>query len=84
MGRLNERLRRAEREAEGLWQVLTLSDGTRVKYEPEEMVDAIVAVIDGEDHHLLLPYIERMDQDRGIPSLVRALGHPAEEKTDGN
>ena len=83
MGRLNERLRRAEQEAEGLWQVLTLEDGTRVKYEPEEMVDAIVAVIDGEDHHLL-PYIERMDPNKGIPSLMRALGHPGEGEPDGN
>jgi hypothetical protein len=87
MGRLRARIQKAEQQAEGLWQVLTLSDGRRVKYEPEDMLDAILAVVEGEDHPLL-PYVERMDPNKGIPSLMRALageGDPLEtEETDGN
>jgi hypothetical protein len=72
MGSLRGRIKKAERYAEGLYQVLTLEDGTRVKYEPEDMLDAIFAVLHGGDHHLL-PHIERMDPNKGLPSLVRAL-----------
>jgi len=85
MGRLNERFRKAEREAEGLYQTLTLEDGTKVKYEPEDMLDAIFAVLEGEDHPLLSS-VRRTDASKGIPSLVRTLDGEGdlEERPDGN
>jgi len=72
MGRINERLRKLEQEAGGLYQTLTLRDGTKLMYEPEEMLDAIFAALDGEDHPLM-PYIRSMDTPEGIPGLVRTL-----------
>jgi len=61
-----------ERGAEGLYRDLILEDGTKLKYEPEEMIDAIFAAVEGADHPLL-PYISSMNPNEGIPMLVRAL-----------
>ena len=87
MGRLNERLRKVEREAGGLYQTLTLEDGTKVKYESEDMLDAVFAVLEGEDHPFLSS-VWRMDPNKGIPSLVRALAGEGDlettEEPDGN
>jgi hypothetical protein len=82
MGRINERLRKVEQGAEGLYQTLTLEDGTKLKYEPEEMIDAIFAAIEGHDHPLL-PYIRRMGTGEGLPRLVRALEGNGDAERNG-
>jgi hypothetical protein len=82
MGRLRGRIEKAEQEAGGLYQTLILEDGREVKYEGEEMLDAILAVIEGEEHPLL-PYIRRMDPNKGIPFLVHALEGSGEHVESG-
>ena len=59
------RLRHLEQESEGLYQTLTLEDGTKIFYEPEEMLDAILAAIDGEEHPLL-PFVRRKGERQGL------------------
>jgi hypothetical protein len=81
-GEPNDRLRKVEQGAEGPYQTLTLEDGTKLKYEPKEMIDAIFAAIEGRDHPLLL-YIRRMDTDEGIPGLVRALEGNGDAERNG-
>ncbi len=66
------RLRRLETAAEGLYKTLRLPDGTRVRYTGEEMLDAVIAALDEEEHRLL-PYLRKMDPNRGLPSLVRSI-----------
>ena len=49
---LRDRLKRIERDApEG--GTLQLQDGSEIRYGPEEMLDALCAAIEGEQHHLL-------------------------------
>jgi hypothetical protein len=69
---LRDKLSRLETETEGLYQTLTLPDGTKVHFTGEEMVDAVIAAIHQEEHHLL-PYIRKKDTNQGMPGLVRAL-----------
>jgi polynucleotide 5'-kinase involved in rRNA processing len=72
-------VKRLERDAEGLHHTLTLPDGREVRYTPEEMLDAVIAAIDEEEHHLL-PYIRQMDTREGIAGLVGAIeGSNADE-----
>jgi hypothetical protein len=47
------------------------------------MLDAIFAVLHGGDHHLL-PHIERMDPNKEMPSLVRALAPLGEGEPDAD
>ena len=75
-------MRKVEQGTEGLYQTLTLENGTKLKYEPEEMIDAIFAAIEGRDHPLLL-YIRRMDTNEGIPGLVRALEGNGDAERNG-
>jgi len=76
---LRGKLRRLETATEGLYKRLRLPDGTEVRYTGEEMWDAVIAALDGEEHRLL-PYLRRMDPDRGLPSLIRAIeGSEADE-----
>ncbi len=69
---LEGRLKRLETAAEGLYKTLRLPDGTRVRYTGEEMLDAVIAAIDQREHRLL-PYLRKMDADRGLPALVRSI-----------
>jgi hypothetical protein len=70
-----QRLEKLEGEAFG---VLTLPDGTSVRYrhgslnEGGDMYSAFCACMAGEEHWLL-PYIRQMDSAEGFPRLIRAL-----------
>ena len=66
------RLRHLETATEGLYKTLRLPDGTTVRYTGEEMWDAVIAALDGEEHRLL-PCLREMNPDRGLPSLIRAI-----------
>ena len=68
---LRDRLRKLERDAP-LGGTLRLSDGTEIRYGPEEMLDALCAAIEG-DPHRLLPYLRQIDTNQGMPGLVQAL-----------
>ena len=69
---LRDKLRRLRRDTEGLYRTLTLEDGTKVRYAPEEMLDAISAAIHGEEHRLL-PFVRREGTREGLPGLINAL-----------
>jgi hypothetical protein len=72
MGSLSRRLGRLEQEAEGFYEVLTLEDGTKIRYESAEKLEVLFALLDGREHWLL-PYLRAMDTNAGMPGLVRAL-----------
>jgi hypothetical protein len=65
-------LKRMEREAGPLRSTLRLPDGREVGYEREEMLEALLAAIDGQEHRLL-PYLRQMPAREGMPGLIRAL-----------
>jgi hypothetical protein len=69
---LRDKLSRLEAETEGLYRVLQLPDGTKVRYSGEEMLDAVIAAIHQEEHPLL-PCIRQIDSNQGISGLVLAL-----------
>lgn len=75
MAGVRDRLRRVEQEAEGLYQTLTLEDGTKILYESEEMLDAISAAIRGEENRLL-PVLRRRGTRRGYQALSMLCSHP--------
>ena len=72
MGGIGQSLGRLERETEEFYEVLTLEDGTTVKYESAEKLEVLFAVLDGREHWLL-PYLRAMDTNAGMGGLVRAL-----------
>jgi hypothetical protein len=72
VGGLGRRLGKLERETEEFYEVLTLEDGTTVKYESGEGLEVLFAVLDRREHWLL-PYLRAMDTNEGMPGLVRAL-----------
>ena len=78
MGGLDRRLDKLEQEAEGLYEVLILEDGTKIRYESGEMLEVLYAMLDRREHRLL-PYLRAMNTNQGMPGLVRAL----EGGTDG-
>ena len=72
MAGVRGRLDRLEQESESLFQTLALEDGTRIRYVPEEMLDAISAAIHG-DEHWLLSFVRREGAREGLASLINAL-----------
>jgi ribosome biogenesis protein Tsr3 len=78
VGGIGRRLDKLERETEEFYEVLTLEDGTTVKYESGEKLEVLFALLDRREHRLL-PYLWAMDTNQGMPGLVRAL----EGGTDG-
>jgi hypothetical protein len=67
------KLRRLEAKAAGFYNTLRLPDGAEVRYTgEEEMLDVVIAALDGEEHRLL-PHLRKMDQGRGVPVLIRAI-----------
>ncbi len=72
MGSVKGRLSRLEVASGGLYRTLTLPDGTRVRYRPEEILEAVAAAIHQEEHRLL-PYIRQIDTNQGMPGLIKAL-----------
>ncbi len=77
------RLGKLEQESEDLFQILTLEDGTRIRYEPEEMLDAISATIHGEEHRLL-PFVRRKGAREGLAGLINALEASHARVEDGD
>jgi len=72
---LRDRLRKLEKDAPAkLGGTLQLPDGTEVRYGPEEMLDALCAAIEGDEHRLL-PYLRQMPSEakQGMPGLIRAI-----------
>jgi hypothetical protein len=61
-----------EQEAEGFYEVLTLEDGTKIRYESGEKLEVLYALLDGREHWLL-PFFRAVDANAGMPGLVRAL-----------
>ena len=83
MASIKGRLDKLQQESEGLFHTLTLEDGTKVRYEPEKMLDAIFAAIDGEEHPLL-PYVRREGSRQGLPGLINALLEASQERREGS
>jgi hypothetical protein len=65
-------IKKLEREAGDLGGVLRLPDGTEVRYQGEEMLDALLAAIEGREHRLL-PYLRQIPTDEGMPGMIRAI-----------
>ena len=84
---LRNKLKRLEELESETIGVLTLTDGTSVRYrrgslnEGGDMYDAFLACMDGREHWLL-PYIRQMDTREGFPGLVRAL-ESSRERVEG-
>ncbi len=69
---LRYKIKRLEREAGPLRGTLRLPDSREVSYEREEMLEALLAAIDGHEHRLL-PYLRQMPTTEGMPGVVKAL-----------
>lgn len=72
MGSLDSRISKLEQEAREFYGTLRLPDGTEVRYGHPEMLEALLAAIDGRDHRLL-PYLQQIPTREGMPGIVRAL-----------
>jgi hypothetical protein len=81
MASIRGRLDKLEQEAEGLFETLTLEDGTEIRYEVGEMFEVLCAVLDRREHPLL-PYLRQMDTNQGMPGLVRAI-EGSRERVEG-
>ncbi len=69
---IRRRLERLEAETEGLYNMLVLPNGEKVRYSGEEALDAMLAAIDETDHWLLA-HMRRTDAADGLPGLIRAI-----------
>ena len=75
---LRDKLKRLEQLEGETIGVLTLPDGSSVRYrrsslqEEGDMYEAFLACMDGREHWLL-PYVRQMDTRESFPGLVRAL-----------
>jgi hypothetical protein len=65
-------VRELERDAGDLGGTLQLPDGTEVRYESEEMLEALLAAIEGREHRLL-PYLRQIPTSEGMPGMIRAI-----------
>jgi hypothetical protein len=72
MAGVRGRLDRLQQESEGFFETIVLEGGTRVRYAPEEMLDALSAAIRGEEHRLL-PLVRRKGTRQGLAGLINAL-----------
>ena len=82
MASIRGRLDKLQQESEGLFHTLTLEDGTKVRYEPEVLLDAIFATIAGEEHPRL-PLVRREGSRQGLPGLINALEASQERREGG-
>jgi hypothetical protein len=69
---LRGRMRRLERQANGLFRTLRLPGGAEVRYTSEEMMAAVIAAMHQQEHRLL-PYVRQLDTTQGMPGLIRQL-----------
>jgi hypothetical protein len=65
-------IKHLKREAGPLHGTLQLPDGTVVRYESEEMLDAVLVAIDDREHRLL-PCLRQIPTGEGMPGIVRAI-----------
>jgi hypothetical protein len=65
-------VRKLERDAGDLGGTLQLPDGTEVRYESEEMLEALLAAIEGREHRLL-PYLRQIPTSEVMPGMIRAI-----------
>jgi hypothetical protein len=70
---LRGRLRRLEKDVP-TGGTLQLPDGTQIRYGPEEMLDALCAALEGDEHRLI-PYLRQIPSEagEGMPGLIRAI-----------
>jgi hypothetical protein len=81
VGRLRNALRKLEEKVGRAYEELLLPDGTRVRYAPEDIQQALDAAIRGEgEGHWLLPLIRQVDTTRGLPGLIRSLERSRENE----
>ncbi len=69
---IRRRLERLEAETEGLYNMLVLPNGEKVRYSGEEALNAMLAAID-QTEHWLLPHMRRVEVTDGLPGLIRAI-----------
>ncbi len=81
MGSVKGRLSRLEVASGGLYKTLVMPDGTRVRYRPEELLEAVAACVRRREHRLL-PHIRKMDGYQGMTGLVKRL-EESQRKADG-
>jgi hypothetical protein len=65
-------VRKLERDAGDLHGTLRLPGGTVVRYGRKEMLDALLAAIEGREHRLL-PYLRQIPSSEGMPGMIRAI-----------
>jgi hypothetical protein len=76
MGRLRTALRKLEEKVGLYYEELVLPDGTRIRYTPEDIQQALDhAIRDGDvgEEPWLLPLIRQVETNRGLPGLIRSL-----------
>ena len=83
MAGVRGRLDRLQHESEGLFKSIVLEDGTKIRYEPEELLDAVSAAIRDEEHRLL-PLVRREGARQGLPGLINALEASRERREGGD
>ena len=79
---LKDRLAKLEQKVTTQYDVLYLPDGSEVRFTIEDVLEALAAVIDKEDHWLL-PVIRRAGASEGLPGLVNALSTSRERVEKG-
>ena len=70
---LKDRLSKAEQRAEGFCDSLTLADGTQIPLEEGELLEALIAALEGSEHRLL-PHLRDLGGTKeGLPGLIWAM-----------
>jgi hypothetical protein len=72
MASIDRRLDKLEHEAKGLYEVLQLPDGTKIRYEAGDLLEAFLACMDRREHWLV-PHVRRMSTREGFAGLINAL-----------
>ena len=83
MAGLRRRVGKLEQEAAThIYEVLTLPDGSTIRYEPEELFEVLSAVLDNREHRLL-PALRSVGSNQGMLGLIRAL-ESSKARRDGD
>ena len=67
-----DKLKKLESVSEELTEVLVLPDGTEVRYDHEEVLEAFLAAMDRREHRLL-PYLRQTESREGLLGLINTL-----------
>ena len=76
-----DKLKKLESVSEELTEVLVLPDGTEVRYDHEEVLEAFLAAMDRREHRLL-PYLRQTESREGLLGLIKAL-EASRERVEG-